>query len=320
MHSIISVQGLKKCFPIKAGVARRVIGSVKAVDGVDLDIQEGKTCSLIGESGCGKTTLARMILLLYEPTSGSILFRGTNMLTADNDKIREFRLSVQAIFQDPFGSLEPKMRVESIIAEPLRQNVSFRHDEVKKRVEEVMELVRLPGRSRNFPHEFSGGERQRIALARALAPRPNLIILDEPVSALDVSVRAQIMNHLKRVQDELGVAYLLIAHNLGTVRYMTDIVNVMYLGKIVETGPGETVFKYPLHPYTEALIKASLPLDPSIKERVVPLPGEVPSPLDVPPGCAFHERCYRARSSCSEERPVLREAASGHWVACPHIE
>ena len=293
---------------------------MKAVDGIDFDIRAGETYSLIGESGCGKTTTARLILLLYEPTAGSILFQGENIMDADKDKIREYRRSVQAIFQDPFSSLSPKMRVGTIIAEPLLQNKTCSRMEAKERVEEVLNTVRLPGRSRNFPHEFSGGERQRIALARAIAPNPRVIMLDEPVSALDVSVRAQVMNHLKEVQDELGLAYLLIAHQLGTVRYMTDTVGVMYLGKIVETGPGEEVFQHPLHPYTEALLKASLPFSPDDRDRVVPLPGEVPSPLRVPPGCAFHQRCYRARSSCSQERPVLQEAASGHWVACPYLD
>jgi len=320
MDAIISVQGLTKYFPVRSGIARRTIGFVKAVDSIDFDIKAGETYSLIGESGCGKTTTARLILLLYEPTVGSILFQGENILGADKDKMREYRRSVQAIFQDPFSSLSPKMRVGTIIAEPLLQTGNYTRQEAKERVEEVLNTVRLPGRSRNYPHEFSGGERQRIALARAIAPNPKVIMLDEPVSALDVSVRAQVMNHLKEVQDKFGLSYLLIAHGLGTVRYMTDTVGVMYLGKIVETGPGEEVFGHPLHPYTEALLKASLPFSPDDRDRVVPLPGEVPSPLRVPPGCAFHQRCYRARSSCSEERPVLQEAASGHWVACPYLD
>lgn len=319
MGSIISVQSLKKHFPLKAGITRKTIGCVKAVDDINFEIREGETYSLIGESGCGKTTTARLILLLYEPTFGSILFRGENILAANKAKIREYRRSVQAVFQDPFSSLEPKMRVEAIIAEPLLQNGNYNRREAKERVEETLSMVRLPGRSMNFPHEFSGGERQRIALARALAPNPKAIMLDEPVSALDVSVRAQVMNYLKEVQDKLGLSYLLIAHNLGTVRYMSDTVGLMYLGKIIESGPSEEVFDHPLHPYTEALLKASLPFDPDSRDRVVPLPGEVPSPLNVPPGCAFHERCYRARSSCSEEKPVLEEAASGHWVACLYV-
>jgi oligopeptide/dipeptide ABC transporter ATP-binding protein len=318
MNSIISVRGLTKHFPVKAGIARKTIGFVKAVDGIDFDLQEGKTYSLIGESGCGKTTISRLILLLHKPTSGSILFRGEDILSAKKDKIREYRRSVQALFQDPFTSLEPKMRVGTIVAEPLLQNTNLTRAQAKERVAEVLTLVRLPGRERNFPHEFSGGERQRIALARALAPNPRVILLDEPVSALDVSVRAQIMNHLKDVQDKTGITYLLIAHNLGTIRYMTSTLGVMYLGKIVEWGPGEELFQHPLHPYTEALFKASLPFDPDSRDRVVPLQGEVPSPLNVPPGCAFHKRCYRVQSSCSVERPVLQEASSGHWVACPY--
>lgn len=316
---LVSVQGLTKHFPVKAGITRKVIGAVKAVDGIDFSIQEGKTYSLIGESGCGKSTTARMVLLLHEPTSGAILFKGENILGARKDKIAEYRRSVQTIFQDPFSSLQPKMRVGTIIAEPLKQSGKFSSAEVQNRVDEVLETVRLPGRSKNFPHEFSGGERQRIALARALVTNPKVIILDEPISALDVSLRAQIMNYLKDLQDELGLSYLLIAHNLGTVRYMTDTLGVMYLGKIVETGPGEEVFDNPLHPYTEALLRASLPFSPDDKDQVVPLQGEIPSPLNVPSGCAFHQRCYRAKKSCSEERPVLREVSSGHWVACSCI-
>jgi peptide/nickel transport system ATP-binding protein/oligopeptide transport system ATP-binding protein len=320
MKPIISVHNLAKYFPVTAGITRRTIGMVKAVDGIGFEIPEGKTFSLIGESGCGKTTTSRLILLLNKPTSGTILFRGENIIGADKDKIREYRRSVQAIFQDPYSSLQPRMRVKDIVAEPLLQNKYLNHREAMERVEEVMTQVRLPGRSKNFPHEFSGGERQRIALARAIAPNPKLIILDEPVSALDVSVRAEVMNNLKRIQDEYGLAYLLIAHNLGTIRYMTETMGVMYLGKIVEIGPGEELFEHPIHPYTEALLKASLPFDPDSRDRVVPLYGEVPSPLNVPTGCAFHMRCYRKRSSCSEERPVLQEVASGHWVACPYVE
>jgi oligopeptide/dipeptide ABC transporter ATP-binding protein len=316
MGSIISVQGLTKHFPIKIGLARRTIGTVKAVDDINFDIREGETFSLIGESGCGKTTTARLILLLQKATSGSILFHGQDILGGDKAMIRDYRCSVQAIFQDPFSSLEPRMRVETIIAEPLMQNRTCDRKDVKNRVEEVLTIVRLPGRARNYPHELSGGERQRVALARAMITNPKVIILDEPVSALDVSVRAQIMNRLKKMQDEFGIAYLLIAHNLGTIRYMTHAMGVMYLGRIVETGPGEELFQHPLHPYTEALLKASLPFDPEDRDRVVPLPGEVPSPLKVPPGCAFHQRCYRAKSPCFDERPLLREISSAHWVAC----
>lgn len=316
---LISVKNLKKHFPIRSPFTRRLLGWVHAVDDISFDMREGETYSLIGESGCGKSTTAKLLLLLEEPTSGSIYFKGKNILTADKSEIKEYRYLLQAMFQDPFSSLQPRMRTGTIVAEPLVQRGIYTREEIKERVEDVLGMVRLPNRSHNFPHEFSGGERQRIALARALAPNPKVIILDEPVSALDVSVRAQVMNHLKDAQEKNNLTFLLIAHDLSTVRYMTHTMGVMYLGKIVETGFGENLFQNPLHPYTQALLKASLPLDPDRKSKVVPLFGEVPSPLNVPTGCSFSKRCYKAEKNCSEETPKLREVASGHWVACLYV-
>ena len=315
MEPIISAKDLCKEFPVKAGLAKRTVGYVHAVDHMNLDLYEGKTYSLIGESGCGKTTTSRLLLLLYEPTSGDIIFRGKKINKQDKKMIREYRRTVQAVFQDPYSSLEPRMRVRDIIAEPLIE-CGYDKSRINQRVDEVLEVVRLPGRANNYPHEFSGGERQRIAIARALASRPEVVTLDEPVSALDVSVRAQVMNSLKEAQEKYNLSYLLIAHDLGTVRYMSDYVGVMYLGRLIESGPSEEVFDHPVHPYTQGLFKASLPFDIKTRSRVVPMIGEIPSPLKVPSGCPFHPRCPHVCDRCKEEKPVQRDVGSGHLVAC----
>ncbi len=317
---LLETRELKKHFPVSKGMIRsRVVGWIKAVDGVSIQMRPLETYALVGESGCGKTTTAKMILALEPPTSGSILFQGKDIACLSSKEFREYRTSVQAVFQDPYSSLNPRMRVASIVAEPLAANNSLAR---KERMEKVAELLAQVGlRSEHaslFPHEFSGGQRQRIAVARSLSLRPKLIVLDEPVSALDVSVRAQIMNLLKDLQGLYGMSYLLIAHNLATVRYMSHQVGVMYLGRIVELAPTEELFTHPLHSYTKALISASLASRPGAQREEIVLSGEVPSPLDPPDGCHFHPRCPSPLGTCSEVAPVLHEVAPGHLVACHH--
>lgn len=315
---LLKVEHLKKHFPVTRGILfARELGSVKAVDDVSFSIEAGKTLGLVGESGCGKTTTAMHVLKLQTPTSGTIRVNGVDINKANGKEQTVYRRTVQAVFQDPFSSLSPRLRVQSIIAEPLIVNTSMTKVEITERVREVIEQVGLPAEApKLYPHEFSGGQRQRIALARALAPNPKLIVLDEPLSALDVSIKAQVMNLLKKLQEKLGVAYLLIAHDLANVRFMSDTVNVMYLGKIVETAPTEELFTNPLHPYTQALLAAALPPHPDSQRREVPLLGEVPSPINVPKGCPFHPRCPKAMAVCSVERPVLKAVDGQHYVSC----
>jgi oligopeptide/dipeptide ABC transporter ATP-binding protein len=290
---------------------------VKAVDGISFAIAEGETYSLVGETGCGKTTTARLLLLVGQPTGGDILFRGKSVKDFSKADKRLYRSTVQAVFQDPWSSLNPRMRIEDIVAEPLQATRRLGRREVRSRVGELLEQVGLsPSAGRRFPHEFSGGQRQRIAIARALSPDPRLIILDEPVSSLDVSIRAQIMNLLKELQRRLGVSYLLIAHDLATVRFMSDKVAVMYLGRIVEEANAVELFTNPQHPYTRALLAAALPSRPGQKRSDAVLTGEVPSPVNVPLGCAFHPRCPFAMPQCSVETPENRETSTGHLVAC----
>jgi oligopeptide/dipeptide ABC transporter ATP-binding protein len=313
----LETRNLKKYFPVARGLFGRTVGQVLAVDDISFSIGEGETFALVGESGCGKTTTTKAVLLLEKPTAGSILFRNREVSTFTKQELARFRSSVQAVFQDPYSSLNPRMRVMSIVAEPLEVNSDLNRDEVEKRVEEVLLQVGLDGAAADlFPHEFSGGQRQRIAVARSLIVRPSLIVLDEPVSALDVSIRAQIMNLLKDLQTRLGIAYLLIAHNLATVRYMGHQMGVMYLGKIVEKGPVEDVFASSFHPYTQALFSAALPSHPDLVKDEIVLTGEVPSALNPPSGCRFHTRCDRAAPICSKEGPKLREVAVNHLVAC----
>lgn len=312
----LEVVDLVKYFPLSGRLPwSRDDTFVRAVDGISFEIRPHKTLSLVGESGCGKTTTARLILRLERPTSGQILYRGLDVHSLKGAALREYRASVQAVFQDPWSSLSPRMRARDIIIEPLVINQSLTKKELESRTFELLNTVGLESaQAKNYPHEFSGGQRQRLAVARSLALNPSLIILDEPVSALDVSIRAQIMNLLKDLQDRFGMAYLLIAHNLATVRYLSHTVAVMYLGEIVEMAESEELFTNTLHPYTNALISAAMAGRPDEEEII--LSGDVPSATDPPPGCRFHTRCPLVFDRCSVEIPKLRELAPGHEVAC----
>jgi oligopeptide/dipeptide ABC transporter ATP-binding protein len=314
---VLRVEGLKKHFP----VARSFLGGtkqfLKAVDGISFDIEPGKTYGLVGESGCGKTTTSKLILLLEEATDGQIIFNGRAVTDFNRQGLREYKASVQAVFQDPWASLNPRMRVKGIVGEPLEINTSLTRGQIRSRVSDLLEEVGLASYQADlFPHEFSGGQRQRIGVARALALNPKVVILDEPVSALDVSIRAQIMNLLKDLQDEHNLSYLLIAHHLATVRHMCDKVGVMYLGRLVEEAETEELFENPLHPYTRALMSAALPSHPDVERDEIILVGEVPSPVDTPSGCHFHPRCPARFEPCDSEEPVRTEPSSGHKVVC----
>ena len=315
---IIELENIRKYFPITKGVImRRAVGEVKAVDGVSFRIREGETYSLVGESGCGKTTTARMVLQVETPTGGIIRFNGKDAKEFSGADRREYRASVQAVFQDPWSSLNPRMRVGSIIMEPLLTNHPMGKHEAQEQLETLLQDVGLrQAQGDYYPHEFSGGQRQRIAIARALSLRPKVIVLDEPVSALDVSIRAQIMNLLRNLQNQYGVSYLLIAHNLATVRYMSHQVGVMYLGRMVEEAPTRELFANPSHPYTKALIAASLPSHPDIEREEMVISGEVPSPLNPPTGCHFHPRCPMAMERCATDDPQTRQLTPVHQVAC----
>ena len=318
---ILEARELTKYFPVTKGlIFSRMIGSLKAVDGVSFNIDEGETFGLVGESGCGKTTTANLILLLEKMTSGEILFEGKNIAQLSRNGLKNYRKSVQAVFQDPYSSLSPRMRVGDIIAEPLVVNDNVSKSEVKDRVATTLEVVGLGyGKADLYPHEFSGGQRQRIAIARALILNPRLIVFDEPVSALDVSIRAQIMNLTKDIQVQLGLSYLLIAHDLAVVKHMSHRIGVMYLGKLVEMADAEELYKNPLHPYTQALYSAALPLHPDVRREEIILPGEVSSPLNPASGCRFHPRCSQRISICFEEMPTLIDVGLGHKVACHRV-
>ncbi len=315
---LLELEGIKKYFPVTKGlIMMKTVGHVQAVDGISFTIKQGETLGLVGESGCGKTTTSKMILRLEVPTEGRVLVEGKDIQDFKGEELRDYRTMVQAVFQDPWSSLSPRMRVKDIIAEALVVNRKVSSEEVNDRVHEVMNQVGLhTDQAKNYPHEFSGGQRQRIAVASALVSYPKLIVLDEPVSALDVSIRAQVMNLLKDLQGEYDVGYLLIAHNLATVRYMAHQTAVMYLGQVVEYSDTEELYQNPLHPYTKALFSAALPSHPDMVREEIVLTGEVPSPINPPSGCRFHPRCPFAMDKCSEEAPVEKEVAPGHRVSC----
>ena len=315
---LLRVENLKKHFPVTKGlILQKTVGHVQAVDGISFSINHGETLGPVGESGCGKTTTSKLILKLEKPTEGNIYLNGEDIESFRGQGLREFRTQVQAVFQDPWSSLSPRMEVRDIVSEALVVNRSVSRQEKDDRVEEVLNQVGLhKGQADLYPHEFSGGQRQRVAVASALASYPKLIILDEPVSALDVSIRAQVMNLLVDLQRETGVAFLLVAHNLATVRYMAHQTAVMYLGQIVEYSPTEELYENPLHPYTKALFSAALPAHPDDHREEIVLTGEVPSPINPPSGCRFHPRCPFAMDRCAVEIPQQLDKGNGHLVAC----
>ncbi|MCM2981544.1 dipeptide ABC transporter ATP-binding protein [Niallia circulans] len=316
MQPLVEIQNLKKYYPIKKGILSKTVGHVKAVDGLDFSIYSGETISLVGESGCGKSTTGRAIVKLDPPTDGKVLFEGRDMAAIQNKELRKIRTDMQIIFQDPYSSLNPRKRIGDLLAEPLIAHRLATKEEASKKVDRMLEIVGLTKFHKSrYPHEFSGGQRQRVGIARALMLNPKLIVCDEPVSALDVSIQAQVLNLLKDLQKEFNLTYLFIAHGLGAVKYISDRIAVMYLGKIVEIGKTEEIFKNPKHPYTQVLLSAYPIPNPHLRnrERIV-VEGDVPSPANPPNGCRFHTRCPMAQAMCKEKEPLLDGA--NHSVAC----
>ncbi|GIV63423.1 MAG: ABC transporter ATP-binding protein [Bellilinea sp.] len=317
---LLQVRDLVKHFPIMRGtLIQRQVGAVRAVDGISFDVIRGETLGLVGESGCGKSTTGRAILQLYRPTSGSVIFEGVDLVKLKGEELRKMRRRMQMIFQDPYASLNPRMTVGQIISEPLIIHGIANGKEAQERAEELLRLVGLnPAYTNRYPHEFSGGQRQRVGVARALALEPAFIVCDEPISALDVSVQAQVVNLLEDLQSQLGLTYLFIAHDLSMVRHISNRIAVMYLGVVVELADRHELYNHPLHPYTQALLSAVPIPDPVIearRQRII-LKGDVPSPINPPSGCRFRTRCPLADTICAEQRPDFREVAPGHWVAC----
>lgn len=331
-HVLLEVKGLKKYFPIQRGLLRRVVGHVKAVDDISFFIREGETLGLVGESGCGKTTAGRCIIRLYEPTAGTVNFRSwvlssdgegrmVNLLELDREQMKAVRQEIAMVFQDPINSLNPRMSVSDIIREPMLIHGQGHGPEAEERIVELLRAVGLqPEYMRRYPHEFSGGQRQRIGIARALALRPRLIVLDEPVSALDVSIQAQTLNLLMDLQEQFGLTYLFVAHDLSVVEHISDRVAVMYVGKLVEMADADELYRNPLHPYTEALLSAVPKPDPLNPSKRIPLTGQVPDPANPPSGCYFHPRCRYAKDVCAQEAPAFREVQPDHYVACHFAE
>jgi len=314
---MLEVRNLKQYFPIKAGLLQRVVGYVRAVDGISFKIQRGKTMGLVGESGCGKTTAGKTILRLIEKTSGDVIFDGTDVYSLNRKQLRELRPRMQIIFQDPFSSLSPRLPVSEIIGEAVKEHNIVPMNEYDDYLDNIMKACGLePYHKDRYPHEFSGGQRQRICIARALALNPSFVVCDEPVSALDVSIQAQIINLLKDLQEKFGLTYLFISHDLSVVEHISDHVGVMYLGDLVEYGDKKAIFQNPKHPYTQALLSAAPIPDPSVKMNRIILEGSIPSPANPPSGCKFHTRCRARMGICSEVAPETKEVEPGHFVAC----